>query len=252
MFKCKYLFLLVFLSIAIQTGYTVENNLSYRSRGNRFEGIREFPVSSATIELRSFKATDNRHLSADTIPPTYRLRFFLENNATPYVVVRDLEDRYSYYLDQVTPLKPWRPGFNNLFEWSTKDVINNIHGLDLDHLGVIIRLESDHPSDREKVAPAVLYQSLSPTAITGYDIVFKTNVTAKLKFTIRKNNGSTVETGLDPQIVQKWKPEIPLHVTWNAANAGAGKYRLVVEGLNLKNDEPFGQEISFFHNPVVQ
>jgi hypothetical protein len=227
-------------------------NVEYRNRGNRFEGVRALPVSGYVIELLSFRAIYREDPpSPHTMPPVYRMRFFLDRPASAYVVVREVDNRHSYWLDQVTPATPWRPGFENLFEWPTKDVIRQI-SLRLDDLGVTVRLGHEHPSDLETVAPAILYYSVPPGSISGYEFAFKTNATAHLEFSIERSDGSRVKPAPAPPVLPMWSYGVPLRVTWDAAGAQAGGYRLMVEGRVLENNQKFRKEIRFFHQPKVR
>jgi len=135
-----------------------QSSVDYRNRGNRFEGVRALPVSGYTIELVSFRAAYDEPPPA-SMPALYRMRFFLEKPAPAYVVVREVRNIHSYWLDKVKPKTPWGPGFANSFEWSTRDVIDQLPGLKLDDLGVTVRVGTEHPSDLETIAPVILYHS---------------------------------------------------------------------------------------------
>jgi hypothetical protein len=228
------------------------SSLEYRSRGNRFEGIRALPVSGYTIELLSARAIYQEPAAAGKTPAVYRMRFFLGQPASPYVVVREVDNRYSYWLDKVEPRTPWRPGFDNVFEWPTQDVIGQLTGLGLYDLGVIVRVGNESPSDLETVAPVILYYSVPPGSITGYEFVFKTNVTARLEFSVERSDGTPVRSAPEPRVVRSWSYGTPLRVRWNAAAAEKGEYRLKVQGRVLENNQTFGKEIRFYHQPKVR
>ena len=243
----------VVLAAAVLSGSALaQSNLDYRNRGNRFEGVRPLPVSGYTIELLSFRATYDEPLPAGSTPPLYRMRFFLEKPAPAYVVVREVKNTHSYWLDKVRPPTPWGPGFANSFEWSTRDVINQLPGLKLYDLGVTVRVANENPSDLETVAPVILYHSALPAAIGGYEFAFKTNATARLEFSVERADGSAVTPAPTPRIVQRWSYGVPLPVTWDASKAGAGEYRLQVRGRVLENNQAFAKEIRFFHQPNVR
>ena len=228
-----------------------QSSVDYRNRGNRFEGVRALPVSGYTIELVSFRAAYDEPPPA-SMPALYRMRFFLEKPAPAYVVVREVRNIHSYWLDKVKPKTPWGPGFANSFEWSTRDVIDQLPGLKLDDLGVTVRVGTEHPSDLETVAPVILYHSALPGAIGGYEFAFKTNATARLEFSVERADGSAVAPAPAPRIVQTWSYGVPLLVTWDASRAVAGEYRLRVRGRVLENNQTFGKEIRFFHQPNVR
>lgn len=228
--------------------------LEYRDRGNRHEGVRRGPpVSGYAIELLSSRAIHQEPPPSDKIPPVYRVQFFLAKDASVYVVVREVENKHSYWLDRVK--RPtWAKGFDNVFEWATRDVIAQLPGspLSLYDLGVVVRVGYESPSDLERVAPAILYYSAPPASITGYEFVFKTNATARLDFSVEKSDGTAAKPAPDPRTVAKWSYGIPLRVTWDATKAEAGEYRLKAIGRVLENNQVFGKEIQFFHQPKVR
>jgi hypothetical protein len=243
---------LVVPAVLVVATAVAQPSIEYRNRGDRFEGVRAIPVSGYTIELLSFRAIYREDPpSPDKTPPVYRMRFFLNQPASAYVVVREVDNRHSYWLDQVRPPTPWRPGFENVFEWPTKDVIRQLPGLKLDDLGVTVRIGHEHPSDLETVAPAVLYHSAPPGSISGYEFALKTNATARLELSIERSDGSLVEPAPAPRVLPSWSYGVPIRVTWNAATAQAGEYRLKVQGRILENNQKFGKEIRFFHQPRV-
>jgi len=240
----------VLLGAALLSGPAfAQPRVEYRNRGNRFEGVRALPVSGYTIELLAAQATYKDPVPADTTPAVYRLRFFLDRPESAYVVVREVHNRHSYWLDKLQPPTPWRPGFANLFEWSTKDVLGNLPGLGLYDLGVIVRVGNESPSDLETVAPAVLYHSLLPGSVSGYEFAFKTNAAARLEFSVERSDGSPAEALPEPRRVERWPFGVPLRVTWDAAAAQAGEYRLKVLGRVLQTNQQFGKEVRFFHQP---
>jgi hypothetical protein len=154
---------------------------------------------------------------------------------------------------KVRPPTPWGPGFANAFEWSTKDVIGQLPGLKLYDLGVTVRVGNESPSDLETVAPVILYHSALPAAIGGYEFAFKTNVSnARLEFSVERSDGTAVTPAPTPRILQRWTYGVPLSVTWDASGAAAGEYRLKVTGRVLENNDKFGKEIRFFHQPSVR
>lgn len=247
-------FATVLLGTAVVTGTALaQPSVEYRNRGDRNEGIRALPVSGYKAELLSFRATYEEPLPAQRTPALYRLRFFLDKSAPAYVVVREVENKHSYWLDQVKPVTSWKPGFDNVFEWSTRDVIAQLPGptLKLYDLGVTVRVGSVDPSDLERVAPAILYYSSLPPWVAGYAFVFKTNATARLEFSVEKSDGTPVKVAPEPRVLQRWSYGMPLRVDWDATNAEPGQYRLKMVGRVLENNERFGKEVEFFHQPKV-
>ena len=240
----------VSLGVVVSTAPALSQpKTAYRDRGDRFEGVRALPVSGYTIELLAAQATYQDPLPAAALPPVYRLRFFLERPAAAHVVVREVDNRYSYWLDKLRPSTPWRQGFDNQFAWSTKDVVARLSGLKLYDLGVVVRVGSENPSDLETVAPAVLYHSVLPRSIGGYEFAFKTNVTARLELSVEHSDGSAAEPPPEPHVVRSWPFGVPLRVTWDASRSKAGEYRLTVRARALQNNRSFRKEVRFFHQP---
>ena len=109
--------MLSFASVASQA----QEDLHYQKRANRYEGIRPKPVSGFDIELLSAQVdfADN----PETLGERFHARFFLKQPGDVYLVVRELDYQHYYWLDKVVPKSPWQPGFGNVFDWSTADVV---------------------------------------------------------------------------------------------------------------------------------
>jgi hypothetical protein len=181
------------------------------------------------------------------------MRFFLEKPASAYVVVREVENKHSYWLDKVRPPTPWGPGFANSFEWSTRDVIDQLPlpRPRLYDLGVTVRVGSKDPLDRETVAPVILYHSKLPGSISGYECAVKTTATARLAFSVERPDGTPVKPPPVPSAIEEWQMGIPLRVRWDASRAEPGEYRLKAKGLVQENLKEFKKEIRFFHQPKI-
>jgi hypothetical protein len=229
-----------------------QSSLEYRNRGNRYEGVRALPVSGYTIELLSFRALYEEPGGAGGLPPQYRVRFFLEKEAPAYLVVREIDDKESYWLDNVKPKTSWASGFNNLFEWPTADVLAHIPALKLYDLGVIVRVADPNPTSKDRVAPAILYHSQYPTSVSGYKFVFKTNATVGFEFMIEESDGRVPKSQPEPRVVRTWQYKAPLSVKWDASTARPGRYRLKVIARVLENNDKLTQEVEFVHQPNVR
>jgi hypothetical protein len=227
-------------------------SLEYRNRGSRYEGVRALPVSGYTIELLSFRALYDEPAALGGLPPQYRVRFFLEKAVPAYIVVREIDNKRSYWLDNVKPKTPWVSGFNNIFEWPTGDVLAHISDVKLYDLGVIVRVGNEAPALIERVAPAILYHSIAPTSIVGYEFAFKTNVTAGFEFRIERSDGTAPKSLPLPRELRKWSYGVPFRVRLDVSNLEPGKYRLKARGRVLENNETFTQEVEFIHHPKVR
>lgn len=225
--------------------------IEYRQRGNRAEGVRALPVSGYLIELVSFRARYDEQSTPAPLSP-YRLRFFLDRDAPAYVVVREQENRYSYWLDKVRPASPWRTGFGNVFEWSSQEVLAQLSELRPDQLGVTVRLGGDSPSSVERVAPAILYRTTAPTAITAYEVTFVSNVSIRFTASVEREDGAAAIGAVEPPSLRSWPPGLPLRLSWDASLAAAGRYRLRLRAQSRENLERFDQVVEFFHQPQVR
>src|SRR5271165_3122518 len=97
---------LILLGSMLNTGNAGDmNRLEYQNRGDYYEGVRATPAAGLIIELLSAKAIHNEPASTETLPPKYRLRFYLlKNDIRPVsVVVQDVGGQTGYVLDKVKP-----------------------------------------------------------------------------------------------------------------------------------------------------
>src|SRR5689334_4248789 len=107
------LILVCIVLLSSQYSAMAQGDLRYQDRGNRFEGIKQPQVSGYDIDLLS--AIANYKESSTTIPEKLKLRFFLNQSAQPYIVVRELAVSYYYWMDRVHG-PTWQIGFANYFE----------------------------------------------------------------------------------------------------------------------------------------
>jgi hypothetical protein len=220
--------------------------LQYQSRGNRYEGIKPRPVAGYDIELISARADYKEE--AQRLPDRLKVKFYLEQLAEVHLIVRELDYKYYYWLDNVRPSTPWRPGFNNGFEWPTRDVIQHLDGIDMYDLAIVARLEKPGPSQVEHVAPVVFYHSNLPEAIQGYLFTFRTNSDARLTCSVyREGVAQPVFTIPLP----RQRGGRPFNVHWNSSQAAQGSYRLMLHGYDLNTNTAIDQVVRFRHQPSV-
>src|SRR5262249_55674453 len=158
-------------------------------------------------------------------------------------VVREIDNKESYWLDQVKPKTSWTAGFNNIFEWPTADVLAYIPALKLYDLGIIVRVADPNPTSKDKIASAILYHSRPPMSVSGYKFVFKTNATVGFEFAIEDKDGTVPKSQPEPRVVRTWPYNVPLPVKWAASTARPGKYLLKVIARVLENNEKLTQEV---------
>ena len=101
--------------------------IQYQNRGNRYEGVKPEPVSGDDIELISARV--NYQEETQQLPDLFKLKFFLQIQVEVYVIVREIEYKRYYWMDKVQPPEPWKAGFDNAFEWSTKGVFQQLSDL---------------------------------------------------------------------------------------------------------------------------
>jgi len=227
--------------------YGTPSQLEYQKRGNRYEGIKPKPVAGYDIELLSARCD----YSEDTpqTPVRLRIKFYLEAPSPIYLTVRELDYKYYYWLDKVEPSSPWSKGFSNEFEWSTADVIGRLGHLAAYDLGVVARQDRPEPSKVERIVPVIFYHSSTPSNVTGYLFAFKMNNDARITATVFKDG---VEEPIYRQVFPRKTGGMPFTIKWDASAAPAAKYRLVLTGWFLNNNQPVDQTVIFFHQPLVK
>lgn len=222
-------------------------DLEYQNRGRYHEGIKPRPISSSEIELVSV-LVDYRE--AETrLPDQLKVKFYLEEETAVHLTIRELDYRYYYWLDRVRPAKekPWRPGFGNLFQWSTGTVLRRLDAtMSLDDLGVLIRLKQEDPSWKEDVAPAILYYSAPPRRIEAYVFTLKTNGDARVACSVFEEDGATP---IWTHMIRRNPGGRSFSVRWDASAAHEGRYTLMVRGYFFDTNQQFRQVVNFYHRP---
>ena len=243
----RWLAMLLCVSLCCPLGWG--QDLAYKKRANRSEGIKAKPVSGFDIELLS--AQVDYPEPTDKLHERFYARFFLERPAPVFLTVRELDYKHYYWLDNIEPRGNWRTGFDNVFDWPTKDVISQLPGLTIDELGAVARLDSPQPRAIERVAPVIFYQARYPTEIKGYRFAFKLRGDAKIKAMIYPEGGG------DGILLQSLAPQRggrPFWIKWDVTTPSApgGSYKLVVSGYMLNSNEPLNQVVNFRHQPRLK
>ncbi len=225
-----------------------QDELQYQRRSNRFEGIKPKPVSGYDVELLSARVDHKEDWTK--LGERLGLKFFLKERAEVFLFVRELEYKHYYWLDKVEPRAPWKVGYDNVFEWPTKDVLSQLKDFRPTELGVIARLGKFGPSVLEKVAPVVFYQSKLPARAQGYLFTFRLREDGKVTAMIFKEGGDT------PLVTQTFKQQPggrPFTVKWDLSEAPApeGAYRVVLKGYFRDTNEAISQTVSFYHQPII-
>jgi hypothetical protein len=219
----------------------------YQKRGGRFEGVKPKPVAGSDIELLSARADYTE--PADPLPAQLKIKFYLDSPSDPYLYVRELDNRYYYWLDKVQPSTPWATGFNNLFAWPSTDVIKQLDQLHMYDLGVIVRLGRPEPGALERVAPVIFYHSSLPPRVNGYLFTFRLNSAAHIVASIYQGDK---QEPIFHDVYPRKAGGAPFTVRWDASTAPAGPYRLVIGGWFSDTNQPISQTVMFFHQPVIK
>jgi hypothetical protein len=221
--------------------------LQYKSRGDRHEGIKPKPVAGYDIELISVLVDYQEKV--EHMPDRLKVRWFLNESSSVHVVVRELDYSYYYWLDKIRPARPWQLGFDNVFEWPTRDVLQQLSRMKVHDLGVTVRLGNVQPSQKEHVAPVILYHSRVPETVEGYLFTFKTSGSARLSCSIYAHGQNQP---LFTKAFRRIRGGRPFTVKWDAKDVSGGSYRLIVRGYSLDSNAPIAQTVFFHHQPKVR
>jgi hypothetical protein len=240
------LFLLIFPLVASVVGSLPQSDLKYQDRGDRHEGVdKGFPVSDR-LELISATVSYNERIAQ--IPGEYKLKFYLDQTVPVFVRVREIDNKYNYWMDKLQPRNGWRQGFDNDFQWSTQDVIKR-RQIQLDDLGAVAQLGSGDPSLDMKVAPVILFSARHPDRITGYTFTFKISRKADVTCSYTKDSDNSPILSTQSFEVPGQRPRT---VDWNVGNLSEGWYRLIITVIYSNNGLKVDQIVRFYHRLNVR
>jgi len=220
------------------------NDLSYRNRGNRYEGTDPKPIGGYDVELLGAVVEP---LPVSDFPDRAAVSFFLDKEETVHFLIREREPREYYRLDQVKPPSPWKPGATNTFLWPSGDVLRPL-GLRPADLLFLVRLGSDRPRSREHVAPVLLEPAAGGRKIGGYRFTFRLQSAAKTRHAVYGPGSAEPIQPVPPY--SRRAADTPFEISWNAAGRTEGTYRLVLEGYFTNDNQPLRQEVEIFHSPT--
>jgi hypothetical protein len=236
---------LALLCLASAWGRVSQSELKYQDRGDRYEGTRGTPVSDK-VELIS--ALVNYKEDSAGLPEQFKLKFFLKDRAPVFITVREVDNRRDYWLDRVRPRSSWKPGYGNEFTWPTAEVVRPLGGLHLAGLGALVQLNNDEPAVDVRVAPAILYYMRPPAEVSGYLFAFRIGRKADVTCSVSRDADNSPV--LDTQSFN-WPGQRPRTVSWNAANAPEGWYRLRINVIYSNNGQEVNKLVRFYHRPLV-
>lgn len=249
----RWVLFLVFIG-GIPCPVLAEPDVHYQLRtqeqsGSWNEGVKPKPVAGGTVELISVLADYQEPTSSGRLPASAKLQFYLDGSPDVFLIVRELDYRTYYWLDNVQPPRPWQKGFQNIFAWPTGPVLQQLTPkLELYDLGALIRLDAEATSSVEWVAPGVLYHHSPPSTIDGYVFTVKPGEDVRLKVSIfQQATGKEMKT----QIFRRKRAGRPFPIHWKAKGAEPGLYTMEISGFSLSTNRAISKEIHFFHQPVL-
>lgn len=236
---------LMILLLVPVLGAVLQSDLKYQDRGNRYEGIKGTPVSDR-VELISAMVDYNERINQ--MPDQFKLKFYLSQQTSVFVRVREIDNKYNYWMDRLRPASGWQQGFGNEFQWPTGEVLKR-KGIELDKLGAVAQLGSDDPSLDMRIAPVILFHSQSPRSIDRYSFTFEISRKADVtcSFSKDEDNSPILSTQSFEQTGRR-----PRTVNWSASNAGEGWYRLKINVVYSNNGQEINQIIRFYHRRNVR
>ena len=234
-----------------------KQDLSYKDRGNLrvgqwSEGTGYQPIGSPPdISLLSVVVDYQEEVT--TTPASFKLRFYLGTMERVFLIVRELDDKNHYWLDNVRPNPPWRIGEND-FQWSPAEVINSLkndagQSLSMYDFGVVARLDSSDPAKEEKVAPVVFYHTRLPRRVTGYKFYVKTRGDAKWTYSVYNQQGQAMKGSSGTNLRVPGLLAFPIR--WNPSGAADGWYKLVLTGSFVGDNSEFTQKVDFYHKTTL-
>jgi hypothetical protein len=221
-------------------------SLKYQDRGDRFEGVDKGFPTSAKAELISAVVNYNETLTQ--IPSQYKLKFYLSKTVPVFVTVREIDNKYNYWMDKLKPRSGWHQGFDNEFLWPTQAVIQQKQ-IRLEELGAVAQLGSSDSSVDMDVAPVILFSTGLPARIDGYSFTFTVSRKADVTFSFAKDVDNSPLLATQSQEIPARRPRT---VSWNAAKITEGRYKLSIKVIYSDNGKQVDQTIRFYHRPTIK
>ena len=238
--------LLSFLCLGLVALSMAGDNVSYRDRGNRHEGVKPKPIGGYDVELLGAMVEPVPPPSAE-LQDKVTISFFLEREESVHCLSRERLPKEFYWLDQVKPSSPWRPRTANTFSWPSSEVLRPL-GLRPVDLLFLVRLGYDKPRVEERVAPVLFESASGGRKIRGYRFTFRAQATAKTRYAFF---GPASKEPLQPMTLYTLRAaNIPFEIPWSAEGQTEGLYRLVLEGYFTADNQRFTQVVEFFHSPA--
>jgi hypothetical protein len=239
-------FALFMCSSAQIAGVSQQLNLRYQDRGDRYEGIKGTPVSDR-VELISAVVDYKEDITE--MPDQFKLKFYLKERTPVFITVREIDNRRNYWLDRVNPNTGWRVGAINEFQWPTAEVIKPLGDIRLYALGAVVQLDDNEALMDIRVAPAILYHTRPPAEASGYLFTFRIGRKADVTCSVSRDEDNSPV--LQTQSFT-WPGQRPRTVSWSAAHAREGWYRLRISVVYSNNGQEVNKIVRFYHRPSVR
>lgn len=215
-------------------------DLRYSKRGNRCEGTRELPISSApSLEVLSFSRGSRSILPAANGEIT--LSFYLPAGAASSAGIEARE----LVADRLYEMRPtrtsWPPGWNSFAPWPARDVLQPL-GVRLDNLGVLASSPAGTLAELVAVVPAGLASAGSRDT---YYLLFRTrDDLRKADWSVRDTAGAQQPRGGSLRDIAGGTPTA---IRFDLRGLAEGYYRIYLDcRYEGRSSGPAG-EYRFYH-----
>ena len=247
---------LILANLSLLAPDSFAQNNAYKLRGSgdslRKEGLGKENVGahfSLVSVLRGVSSWEHAKL------PLLAVKFFMPEEATAYLHIREKVNVQTYKLDAVNI--HWPSGWNTFGPWSANEVIHN-SDIPVDNLGVTIT-QRITPHSSGIVYPAVLIDGNSTgnvsTFLTAnqYSFVVKSNTGLEpFKWGLYKltQDGRQLKLNKQEFYVDKLVAGVPFEINIDASKLKEGYYKLKMRGEYITSDysKVVKKNFKFYHN----
>ncbi len=225
-------------------------DLTWRDRDNRFEGLKEVPNGKRDYEVLAFFGYDQ--VNTPSPDGNLHLMFYLPPGGHSQVNVKELHSDTQYEAEfKANKLKPYGENWWTATKWPIAEVIKPAH-VDVRNLGVLIHV-NDTPVPGE-IAPAVLYTSQPPSQIRQYVLYFVSNRELRHLSCIvtQENLRKPCTVGEKGHESEQIETSEPTEITVDATGLQPGDAVVNLEGTlaNTASNGSFSARIHFLHQSL--
>jgi hypothetical protein len=291
MYKHRYILAAILIITTIATAFTqTQDDLAYRIRGNRSEGIlvddypatrchgEDFligaravfsePTGGLTDKVKvKFYIPSSNEIISDVIthPMTPNLRVverlwmdhdkYIDDGKGDYGKIP--ERPRCYILDNPSLAADWKAGYN-YFEWPYSEVMGHL-GLGTSDVEVLLRLGKPF-ANIITIAPVIVYRSQPPQQVNSYIFDFNVPSSWPPRFGFYTHYGHVYRLlppnkkfkGAYEQVAPILTEERNgLRVTWDARQAKEGWYQLWIKISSNYSTWSDDKAVYFYHKPFV-